>query len=418
VNSSNEAFFRSRWVQPPTGVGELDRARLPQGFRAAGVAAGMKASGRLDVGVLMCDADDATSAALFTRNAVVAAPVEVSRGADLARLRAIVMNSGVANVGDGERGLEVARAMVRAGAETLSVAPERVGVASTGVIGVGLDRDTVVGGIERAAGQLSPDGGAVFAEAIMTTDRWPKRASLEVPLSRGSVCLSAQAKGAGMISPSFATMLCFVQTDAVLDATTLARLLRAGAECSFERVSVDGQLSTNDSLFFMASGAAGVGVGPGTQDEIAFTRALDALLRQLALEIVADGEGAERVARLVVRGSVAAVEPVARAVANSPLVKCALHGADPNWGRILAAAGQALPELDPGALDLHIEDIQVARGGTAVALDDRERQRLNDAMSAPEVELRLEISHGEDEAEIFFCDLGPAYVALNSEYST
>ena len=155
-------------------------------------------------------------------------------------------------------------------------------------------------------------------------------------------------------------MLCFVQTDAAIDAVTLDRLLRAAVERSFERISVDGQLSTNDSVFCIASGAAGIAVEPGADDERAFGAALDALLRQLALEIVADGEGAERVARLVVRGSVEAVDPVARAVANSPLVKCALHGGDPNWGRILAAAGQAVPDADPGALDLYIEDVQVA----------------------------------------------------------
>ncbi len=159
-------------------------------------------------------------------------------------------------------------------------------------------------------------------------------------------------------------------------------------------------------------------VEPGTDDERAFGAALDALLRQLALEIVADGEGAERVARLVVRGSLEAVDPVARAVANSPLVKCALHGGDPNWGRILAAAGQAVPDVDPGALDLYIEDVQVASAGSAVALDDGPRRRLDEVMSAPEVELRLDLSPGGEEAEIFFCDLGHGYVSLNSEYST
>ena len=418
MNGPDGNFFRSRWVEAPAGVGEVAPGPLPGGFRATGIACGMKASGRLDLGVLACDADAATSAALFTRNAVVAAPIEVSRGTELRRLRAVVVNSGIANVGDGERGLGVAREMVAATAGALGVEPARVGVASTGVIGVGLDRDTVVQGIERAVPGLSADGGATFAEAIMTTDRWPKHGAVDVPLSGGSVRVCAQAKGAGMISPSFATMLCFIQTDAAIDAITLDRMLRAGVERSFERVSVDGQLSTNDSVFCIASGAAAVTVAPGTQDELSFGAALDALLRQLALEIVADGEGTERVARLVVRGSIEAVDPVARAVANSPLVKCALHGGDPNWGRILAAAGQAVPDADPGGLDLYIEDVQVARGGTAVALDAVGRKRLDEAMSAPEVELRLDHSAGDEEAEIFFCDLGHGYVSINSEYST
>jgi glutamate N-acetyltransferase/amino-acid N-acetyltransferase len=241
---------------------------------------------------------------------------------------------------------------------------------------------------------------------------------VEAALPGGSVRLCAQAKGAGMISPSFATMLCFVETDAALDAVTLERVLRAGVERSFERASVDGQLSTNDSVFCLASGASGIRVEPGSDAEAAFDAALYAVLRQLAVEVVADGEGATRVARLLVKGPLGAVDPVARAVANSPLVKCALHGGDPNWGRVLAAAGQAVPDADPAHLDLYIEDVQVARGGTALALSDDERRRLGEAMSAPEVDFRLDLSHGDDEAEIFFCDLGPEYVRINSEYST
>jgi glutamate N-acetyltransferase/amino-acid N-acetyltransferase len=252
----------------------------------------------------------------------------------------------------------------------------------------------------------------------MTSDRWPKRASLEVALARGPVRLCAQAKGAGMLSPDFATMLCFVETDAAVDAATLDRLLRAAAEHSFERVSVDGQLSTNDSVFALAGGASGVRVEPGSDDERRFGAAADALLRQLALEMVADGEGAERVARLVVRGAVEAVDPVARAVANSPLVKCALHGRDPNWGRILQAAGQAVPDADLSRLQLYIDDVHVANAGGAVALPAQGQRRLEGAMSAAEVDMRLELAPGGEEAEIFFCDLGPEYVRFNSEYTT
>jgi glutamate N-acetyltransferase / amino-acid N-acetyltransferase len=418
VKAGLETFFRSRWVDRPRELMELDAGALPAGFRAAGAACGIKPSSRPDVAVLCCDEDECTSAALFTRNAVVAAPVEVSRAAELTRLRGVAVNSGIANVGDGAHGVEVAHAMAASAAAALGVDVARIAVASTGVIGVGLDRDTVVAGIEQAAGGLAREGGVSFAEAIMSTDRWPKHATVEVPLARGGVRLSAQAKGAGMISPSFATMLCFVETDAAVDAITLGRLLRAGVERSFERVSVDGQLSTNDSVFCFASGSSGIGVRPGSEDEVAFATALDALLRQLALEMVADGEGATRVARLVVRGRVGAVDPAARAVANSPLVKCALHGADPNWGRILAAAGQAVPDARPGSIDLSVEGIAVARGGTAVALSEEERRRIEEAMAQPEVDLHLDLSGGDDEAEIFFCDLGPEYVRINSEYTT
>lgn len=395
---------------------ELSADELPAGFRASGVACGIKSSGELDLGLLVCDDNDATSAARFTRNALVAAPVVVSRRAELARLRAVVVNSGIANVSDGERGLAVAQAMAAATAHRLGVKPTRVGVASTGVIGQGLDRDTVLGGIGPAFESLSPSAGD-FARAIMTTDRAPKYATLELSLTGGAVRLSAQAKGAGMISPSFATMLCFIETDARLDLTTLQRLLAAAIERSFERITVDGQLSTNDSVFMIAGGASGVSVEPGSDDERKLAAALDATLKQLALEIVADGEGTTRVARLDVRGGAGASEPAARSVANSLLVKTALFGGDPNWGRILQAAAQALPDLSPVALDLEIEDTVVATGSTAVALDDEQRSRLDRAMQAPEVELRLTFADGAEQTEIFFSDLGYDYVRINAEYS-
>jgi glutamate N-acetyltransferase/amino-acid N-acetyltransferase len=418
VSGPNGTFFRSRWVDSPAGATELGPGVLPRGFRASGIACGIKPSGRLDLGVVACESDDATSAALFTRNALVAAAVELSRESDLERLRAVVVNSGNANAGTKEQGRRVAEAMAAAVAAELGVERARVGVASTGVIGVPLPLETVAGGARRAAAGLSESGGAAFSEAIMTSDRWPKRASLEVALGHGSVRLCAQAKGAGMLSPDFATMLCFVQTDAAVDAATLDRLLRNSVERSFERVSVDGQLSTNDSVFAIAGGGTGVRVEPGSDDERAFGAALDALLRQLAVEMVADGEGAERVARLVVRGAVEAVDPVARAVANSPLVKCALHGRDPNWGRILQAAGQALPDADLSRLELYIDDVHVASAGGAVALADEGRRRLEGAMAAAEVDMRLDLAPDGEEAEIFFCDLGPEYVRFNSEYTT
>jgi glutamate N-acetyltransferase/amino-acid N-acetyltransferase len=418
VSGPNGSFFRSRWVDAPAGVRELQAGTLPAGFRASGLACGIKPSRRLDIGVVASDADDTTSAALFTRNALVAAAVELSRQSELQRLRAVVVNSGNANVATEEQGRDVARAMIAAVSRDLGVEPARVGVASTGVIGVPMDLDTVAAGAKQASAELSESGGSAFAEAILTSDRWPKLASLEVALAAGPVRLCAQAKGAGMLSPNFATMLCFVQTDAAVDANTLERMLRAAVAHSFERVSVDGQLSTNDSVFALAGGRSGVRVEPGTDDELLFAAALDALLRQLAVEMVADGEGAERVARLVVRGAVEAVDPIARAVANSPLVKCALHGRDPNWGRILQAAGQAVPDADLSQLRLHIEDIHVANAGGAMPLDSAAVKRLQAAMAAPEVDMRLELAGAGEEAEIFFCDLGHGYVSFNSEYTT
>jgi glutamate N-acetyltransferase/amino-acid N-acetyltransferase len=327
----------------------------------------------------------------------------------------VVVNAGNANVGTGARGVEVAEAMTRRLASALEADPGRVGVASTGVIAVQLDRERILEGVGRAGEQLAPDGGANFSEAILTSDRGPKRACLEVGLPEGPVVLSAQCKGAGMISPAFATMLCFVETDAALDAQTLGRVVRDATAHSFERITVDGQLSTSDSVFVFASGRSGRSLEPRSEGERAFASALEALFRQLALEILADGEGAARIARLLVRGPGDSVEPVARAVGNSPLVKCALHGADPNWGRILQAAGQA---GNSGELDLAIEGVAVVRGGTDLPLSDAERQQLDEAMRAPEVEIELSLPGGDAEAELFFSDLSEEYVHFNSEYST
>jgi glutamate N-acetyltransferase / amino-acid N-acetyltransferase len=416
VTTQVETFFRSRWVDCPQGVTELEPGRLPAGFRAAGVATGSKLSGRLDVGVLACDTDAAVSTALFTRNAVVGAPVKVSRRAQLDRLRAVAVNAGNANVGTGAAGVAVAEAMATAVAAGLDVDPTRVGVASTGIIGVQLERDRIVSGVTRAVEGLVPTGGTDFSEAILTSDRGPKRASLEVSLASERVILSAQAKGAGMISPAFATMLCFVETDAVIDHSTLERLVRDATARSFERITVDGQLSTSDSLFVLAGGASGHAVEPGSEDERAFAAALEALFRQLAIEIVADGEGATRVARLQVSGPEHAIEPVARAVADSPLVKCALHGGDPNWGRILQAAGQALAG-GSGQLDLAIEGVALVNAGDDLQLSPGQRAHLDEAMRR-EVEIRLELPGGDAETELFFCDLGEEYVRFNSEYST
>lgn len=413
-----ETFFRSRWTAPPAGVAERDPTRLPAGFRAAGVATGSKPSGKLDVGVVVCERDEVTSAALFTSNAVVGAPVTVSRRARLSELRAVVVNAGNANVGTGARGVAVAEAMAAAVADGVGCDPARVGVASTGIIGIQLEQEAIVAGARRALESATPGGGGAFSEAITTSDRGPKRASVDVELSGGVVALSAQAKGAGMISPAFATMLCFAETDAALAPGRLESLLRAASARSFDRITVDGQLSTSDSIFVLASGASGHRVGPDSEDERLLAAALEALFRQLALEIVADGEGAERVARLTVRGPAGCVEPVARAVANSPLVKCALHGGDPNWGRILQAAGQALSGAPLPPLALAIEGIGLVEDGDDRELSAEEGRRLDEAMRGAEVEIALDIAGGDAEAEVFFCDLGHEYVSFNSEYST
>jgi len=411
------SLFRSRWVERPEHVEELTPTALPNGFESAGYAAGIKPDG-LDVGLLHSERERTASAARFTSSALVAAPVVVSQEADLTGLRAITVNSGNANVSDGERGMATARAQQAAAAEALDLEPAQVAVASTGVIGRELARGKLVAGIRHAAGAMAPNAQA-FSESILTTDKGPKCACLEVALPSGGVVrLAAQAKGAGMLSPKFATMLCFAQTDAELAPDTVDLLTGVTVKRSFDRCSVDGQLSTNDAVFLMANGASGVKIDPQTPDELALGEALDALLRQLALEMVADGEGASRVARVVVRGGVDLVEPVARAVADSPLVKTALLGADPNFGRILQAAGQALAGRSAFVVDLSIEDRQVVSASTVIDMDRSEWEALEADVAKDEVEMALEVPGEGGETEVFFSDLTPDYVTLNSAYSS
>lgn len=409
-------FFSSRWVPAPDHVEVLDGG-LPRGFRAAGVAAGVKAGDVKDLGLLVSDVPGTVSAARFTRSGVLAAPVIVSRDrTEPGGLRAVVANSGNANAATGTQGLDDAAATQSAAARIVELEPAQVAVGSTGVIGVPLPLDRILGGLEALRGELRADGDADFADAIRTTDKYAKRASLLVTLPSGEVRLSAQCKGAGMIQPTFATMLCFVETDAQLEAETADLLLGVTVKRSFDRISVDGQLSTNDTVVLLASGASGVKVEPMSEDELRLGEALDALLRQLALLIAADGEGAKRVGRVVVSGGdQGQVEAVARSVANSPLVKAALHGGDPNWGRIAQAVGGALLDVAPLPFDIAIEGVQVLSAGEGLAFD---QEALNAAVTGGEVEYVVTLPGDGAETEVFFSDLSHEYVTINAEYTT
>ncbi len=384
----SDGFFRSRWVDAPGGVEELDAAQLAPGFRAGGAHCGLKGGGRTDVGLIVCDVEQVSSGMVLTRNASAAAPIRVCRDeVDGGDVRAAVVNSGNANAETGEQGLADARAMCGRAAAALGLEPSQVAVAETGTIGVPLPVDAVLEGIDSAVSSLAADGGTAFSDAILTTDRWPKRCTLRA----GGVTLSAQAKGAGMIEPNMATMLCFVQTDAVVEDAD-ARLRRA-VDASFNRITVDGQMSTNDTVLLQASSASGQLLPDGL---------LEAVLMQLAIEIVRDGEGAARTARIEVTG--AATQPeaerVARAIANSPLVKTALFGRDPNWGRIAQAAGAALAgeELN----ELGAESIDAAELGADVE----------------EAEIGIRLGRGEHAAHVWFSDLGYEYIKINAEYTT
>jgi glutamate N-acetyltransferase/amino-acid N-acetyltransferase len=416
VTVNGEGFFDSRWVQRPAHVTEGHG--LPAGFRAAGGVAGVKPSGSADLGLLISDAEATTSAARFTDSGAAAAPVLLCRErCDLADLRAVIANSGNANAATGAPGYEAAARMQATAAEALGLPARAVAVASTGVIGVPLPVELLERAMPEVAGALAPEGDEAFALAIRTTDAFAKQASLRLALPSGArVRLAAQAKGAGMISPRFATLLCFVQTDAALAPETADLLLGVCVKRSFERVTVDGQNSTNDTVILLASGASGVRIEPESPDELAFGEALDALLRQLALLVVRDGEGAARVGRVLVSGGhERAVDAVAGAVADSPLVKTALNGGDPNWGRIVQAAGAALPHTAPLALDVSIEGVQVCSGGAFVPHDAAALAR---AVAREEVEYVIALPGEGIEAERFFSDLGHGYVTVNAEYTT
>ncbi len=422
---SAQPFFRSRWVPAPAHVRELALdSGLPAGFRAAGVTCGIKPSGNPDLALLVCDAENPVSAARFTATAVPAAPVLLSKErCKLDGLRVILANSGCANAATGKRGLEDAAKTQGAAAGALGLDPATVAVASTGGISDYLPVEPIIKGILAAHRELRRDGDADLQKAIQTTDAFEKRACLEVQLPSGTVRLTAQCKGAGMISPRFATMFCFVQTDAALEPETADLLLGVCVKRSFDRASVDGQLSTNDTAILMCSGASGVSIVPESEDELRFGEALDALLRQLAIMMVADGEGAARIARVIVRGGEEdGAEAAARAVANSPLVKTALHSGDPNWGRIIQAIGGELggrPGFDaPLAVDLTLEGIHVCSAGAAISYDE---DALAAALQAREVEYEVVLGGGdsiEAETEVFFSDLSHEYVTFNADYRT
>jgi glutamate N-acetyltransferase/amino-acid N-acetyltransferase len=408
-----------RLVEPAEGSPGVTH---PRGFLAAGVAAGIKESGRPDVGVVAVAADyraDAVGAAVFTRNSFAAAPVIVSRKGNLLEtLTAVVMNSGSANACTGAAGLVAARAMQTATAAALGVAPDRVGVASTGPIGRLLDTSAVVRGIDAAVADLSSDGGSRFSEAILTTDRFAKMCAVDVHTRDGVVRVGATAKGAGMISPGMATMLCLVTTDAMLTPTVARSLLSREVNRTFNRISVDGQMSTNDCVFLMANGASGIALSGEALAQ--FGAGLRTVLLRLALMMVADGEGATKVARLRVKGARTDEEAriATRAVADSTLVKTAFYGCDPNWGRILSAVGAALPDSSFPRVTLDIGGTRIVQGAEPVELDPDQREAIHATMRGCEIDVVLDLAAGGGTDEVYFSDLGHEYVTINADYHT
>jgi glutamate N-acetyltransferase/amino-acid N-acetyltransferase len=378
----------------------------PAGFRAAGVACGLKASGALDLGILACDGP-AASAMVDTASALPSAPVVRNRRLGRGALRAVVVNAGSANAATGSPGVDDADAMARRAAAGLGLLPEQVAVCSTGTIGDRLDLDLVGPGIDAAAAAAGAGGGPDFGLAICTTDRAPKGGAFRLALGGGEVLIGAAAKGAGMISPNMATMLAYVTVGAAVEAGDLQAMTAAAAAASFNRISVDGQMSPSDTLLAFARGT-GAPLAGADRDRLA--EALAAVCRWLALQMVRDGEGAEHAVRVLVQGARDAgeAERVARAVADSPLVKTAIFGRDPNWGRVTQAAGAALAGA-PGDVPepaIFVDDVPYA---SEAALE---------VLAREEYDLRLDLGRGAAAAEVWGCDLGHEYVRINAEYHT
>lgn len=379
----------------------------PRGFRAAGVAAGMKASGRLDLGLLVADAA-ASAAGLFTRNAFPAAPVVLSRERlGSGRARAVVVNSGQANAGTGAPGVEDAHEMAAATAAELGVAAPDVLVCSTGVIGPRVRMEAFLDGLPHAAATLSGEGGS-FAEAILTTDRGPKETVVEADGFSVGGCV----KGAGMVAPELATMLAFLTTDAEVAAHDLSQIVRRDVAPVFNGLTVDGCASTNDTVLVMASGVAG---SPTSLGDVA--SALREASTRLARRVVAEAEGASKalVVQVVGASDDDAARIVGRALAGSLLVKTALFGEDPNAGRLLQAVGAAGPALEPNRVRIDLAGHRVVEGGVVTAFDER---RCREALKEREVVVRVGLGAGGGEATFFGCDLGYEYVRINAEYRT
>lgn len=399
-----------------------DSAIPVAGFRFAGLASGIKANGKPDLALAVAD-DLAAVAGVLTTNLVRAAPVVLTaerlvRG----RARAVLVNSGCANACTGEPGVNAARATTHAIAEAIGAHEDEVLPASTGVIGALLPQEKILAKTDELVGSLSEDGAERFAEAILTTDRSRKLAHVRATIDGRPFSLLGIAKGAGMIHPSLApatphaTMLAFLFTDANAHPRALSRALTRAADETFNCASVDGDTSTNDTLLVMASGRAGT--NPGTAEEIpsALYDAMVAACDELARMLVADGEGSQHLVELHVRGLAndAAARQVARTIATSPLVKTALFGKDPNWGRVLAAAGRAGVPFNPAEATLRIGEVPIVAGGVAVGRQAEER--AHEVMLNGSYRIELVLGRGPGRGHYYMCDLGHDYVRCNADY--
>ena len=389
----------------------------PLGFRASGVSAGIKARGGLDLALIVSDTP-ATAAAVFTTTLAQAAPVLVSRD-HLARsggiARAIIVNSGCANACTGDAGMDVARGMASAAAAVLGCPAEQVLVSSTGVIGVNLSLEKITAALPGARTALSADNGPLAARAIMTTDRFPKEAAVRLTIAGRQVAIGGIAKGSGMIEPMMATMLGFVTTDAAVPRALLDKALREVVDDTFNAITVDGECSTNDCVMLLANGASGVTITEAHYE--AFVHGLKTVCLRLAIGIVRGGEGATKLITVQTTGARSSAEArkAAKAIANSPLVKTAIHGGDPNWGRLIAVAGRAGVGFELSRAAVHIGSIVLFKDGRPY--DDNAPEAAA-YLKNDDVSVTVHLGAGDRSSTVWTCDLSAEYVKINAEYRT
>lgn len=391
----------------------------PKGFLAAGVKAGIKKSGKQDVAIIYSEVP-AAAAGVFTTNTMAAAPVVISRKVAASGVAsAVAVNAGCANACTGEQGALDAQQMAKEAAAALSVPTEQVFVASTGIIGQMLPMDKLTVGIKDAASKLTKEGEADACMAILTTDTMEKKTGYTFTLAGQTVTIAGMAKGSGMIHPNMATMLGFITTDAAIDSALLQQALKAATEVSFNMVSVDGDTSTNDSVFVMANGMAGnAKITDATSADFAvFQEALTTVCTDLAKKIAKDGEGASKFLEVNVEGaaSFASAKKIAMAIAKSPLVKTAFFGEDPNWGRIICAIGYSGENIQPADTNIWIGDVQVVASGMGA---DFKEAALKTIMAKDDIVITAKVGNGTEKATVWTCDFSYEYVKINGEYHT
>lgn len=388
-----------------------------KGFKAAGIYCGIKKK-RKDLALIYSETE-CSVAGTFTLNKVKAAPIVISQ--ELVKtgnkVKAVLVNSGNANACTGETGVQDALSMQKVCADKLGIKPEEVLISSTGVIGQKLPVEKIHEGMDEIISLLSEDGGLDAAEAIMTTDKKLKSYAVKVSLSKGDVVIGGICKGSGMIMPNMATMLGFIATDAAIDQSIIQKLLSDSVNNTFNKISVDGETSTNDMVTFMANGASGIVVAEGTQDYEDFMEALTAICQDMAKSIVSDGEGATKLVQINVINAKTAEDAnlIGKAIANSPLVKTAINGRDANWGRIVSAAGNSGADVIPEKITVSFNELPILKENFDIVLDEEKALKV---LSLPEFDINIDINNGNESCTWWTCDFSEEYVRINADYRT